>query len=99
MCRKRHIAALPLRAAPPLPSRAGEPTEKSLYHFLKNLGVGSFKRIYKGTFSGGARAGLPAQAAGLHFSISLGNRCEPRRRVVPRSEGSMSMEPFVLAGG
>jgi len=62
------------------------PDRKIPFPFLKNLGGGNFKRICKGTFSGGARAGKPAQAAGLHFSISLGNRCEPRRKAVPKPD-------------
>jgi len=41
------------------------PTEKSLF-LLQKISAGKTSKEYaKGFFSGGARAGLPAQAAGL----------------------------------
>ena len=43
---------MPTKATPPLPSRAGDPTEKSLFLFQRNLGGGNLKKYAKG-FSGG----------------------------------------------
>jgi len=68
-------AAVPPRDTPPLPFRAGEPTEKSLYHFLKNLGGGNFKRICKGIFFWRGACGLARTGgeAWLAFSLKMGS--------------------------
>jgi hypothetical protein len=50
----------------------------------KNLGEGNLKNESKDGFSGGASAGVPAQAAGLSFSHSARNRFEFHRTKEPR---------------
>ena len=63
----RSASAVPTGAAPPLLLTVGEPPETPFSKSNKSR-RGKFQKICKG-FSGGARAGLPAQAARLRFSI------------------------------
>jgi len=66
MCRLRHIAALPLRATPPLPFTAGAPTETA-FSLEKNRRGKSQK--CKGFFWRGA-ARLAVLNGGAWFSTS-----------------------------
>ena len=46
------------------------PPENTLYNQKRNLGGGKFQKIRQRVFSGGASAGLPAQALGLSLHDS-----------------------------
>jgi hypothetical protein len=62
-----------------------EPPENPTFSTKKEkYGGGNLKNESKGGFSGGASAGLPAQAAGLSFSHSARNRFEFQRTREPK---------------
>jgi len=64
------------RATPPLPSRAGEPTEKSLFLFQK-ISAGEISKIMQRVFLAGRSARLRALGGGAelaHFSSFPQNR-------------------------
>jgi hypothetical protein len=54
VCAERRRLCRP-KATPPLPTRTGEPTEKSLFLIQKKFGGGNLKKYAKGV-SGGARS-------------------------------------------
>ena len=58
----------------------------------KNLGGGNFKKYAKG-FSGGARAGLPAQAARLTHSFA-GTEFARKCKIAPKWQNYGNCRPF-----
>ena len=56
------------------------------FQLKEKYGGGNLKNESKDGFSGGASAGVPAQAAGLSFSRSARNRFEFHRTREPNSE-------------
>jgi len=57
MCRLRHIAALPLRATPPLPFTAGAPTETAFSLEKKSAGeISKMQRLFLAGRSTACRA-------------------------------------------
>jgi len=67
MCRLRHIAALPLRATPPLPFTAGNPTETAFSTKKEKNRRGKFQKNMQRLFLAGRSAGLPALGGGAWF--------------------------------